>query len=92
MIKITNEQLYKIQNKLIDDILGEAWFSKDDNLEDTKSLIYICGVRETIDEIVKRYGSKVELQSDSLNGQIIEVKKEEDDCLNLQLAKNNMKG
>lgn len=49
---MTKEQIYEIQNNLIDEIMGDAWVSNG-NIEDTKSLIYICGVRETINEIIK---------------------------------------
>lgn len=55
---MTKEEIYEIQNKLIDEIMGDAWVGNNDE-DNTKSLIYISGVRETIDEIIKLMNERV---------------------------------
>lgn len=55
---MNKEQIYEIQNKLIDEIMGDAWVGNNDE-DNTKSLFYISGVRETIDEIIKLMNERV---------------------------------
>lgn len=55
---MNKEQIYEIQNKLIDEIMDDVWVGNN-NEDNTKSLFYISGVRETIDEIIKLMNERV---------------------------------
>lgn len=51
---MTKEQVYKIQNKLINDVSGDVWIStNNDNDKYIKALAYINGVLEMTDEIIE---------------------------------------
>lgn len=51
-MNMTKEQVYEIQNKLIDESMNEVWITNKD-IDNTKTLAYICGIRETIEEIIR---------------------------------------
>lgn len=51
---MTKEQIYEIQNKLINDVASDVWTTAKDKAEDNmKSLAYINGVLEMTDEIIE---------------------------------------
>ena len=52
MIRMTKEQLYEIQNELIDELLDSGWFN--DHERSGKCLVCINGIRDTISEIIDR--------------------------------------
>ena len=54
-MNMTKEQVYEIQNKLIDESMNEVWITNKDT-DNTKTLAYICGIRETIEEIIRFSG------------------------------------
>ena len=51
---MTKEQIYEIQNKLINDVASDVWATaKDDNEKNIKALAYINGVIEMTDDIIE---------------------------------------
>lgn len=52
MIRMTKEELYEIQNELIDEMLDSGWTS---NTElSNKCLVCINGIRDVVSEIIDR--------------------------------------
>ena len=59
MIRITKEQLYEIQNELIDELLDSGWSNNHE--VSSKCLVCINGIRDTVSEIIDRcYDDDVE--------------------------------
>lgn len=52
MIRMTKEELYEIQNELIDEMLDSGWTS--DYERSGKCLVCINGIRDIISEIIDR--------------------------------------
>lgn len=52
MIRITKEQLYEIQNELIDELLDSGWSNNHE--VSSKCLVCINGIRDIVSEIIDR--------------------------------------